>query len=175
MSFLRPEAVAGVQRWREVIIGAGAALLGAWWVIGPGGLLSIPGTILILGGAALVWVGVQRARFRGAQGGVGAVHIDEGQITYFGPISGGTISLKELERLSLDATATPAHWRLDQPGEPPLFVPVNAAGSDALFDAFASLKGLKTERMLAELRSGKPQAVVIWERTPLRPARAVLH
>lgn len=175
MSFLRPEARAAIWRWRETLIGGGLILLGIWWVLGPGRLLTIPGIAAMAAGMAAVWIGVQRARFRGPGDGAGAVQVDEGQITYFGPLTGGAVALRELERLSLDATLHPAHWRLDQPGHPSLLIPVNAAGSEALFDAFAALPGLQTERMLAELRSGRAQAVVIWERSPLRPEHALLH
>lgn len=175
MGFFRPEATAFLWRWREVALGIAVLALGCWWLVGPAGLLVIPALALIAGGAALIWVGTQRARFRGPGGGVGAVEVDEGQITYLGPLNGGAVSLRELERLSLDATGKPAHWRLDQPGQETLLIPVNAAGSEALFDAFATLPGLQTERMLAELRGKSPQAVVIWERTPLRPPHALLH
>jgi hypothetical protein len=64
---------------------------------------------------------------------------------------------------------------LDAPGQDPVMIPINAAGSDALFDAFARLPGLRTERMLAEMKAQHGHAVVIWERTPLRPAHALLH
>jgi len=175
VSFLRTEAKESLWRWREVILGAVLMLWGIWWLIGPGRLLTIPAIAMIAAGGALIWIGTQRARFRGPAGGVGAVEVDEGQITYLGPLTGGAVSLRELERLSLDASARPAHWRLDQPGQDTLLIPVNAAGSDALFDAFATLPGLKTERMLHELRGRNPHAVVIWERTPLRPPHALLH
>ena len=69
----------------------------------------------------------------------------------------------------------PAHWKLEQPGQQPVMIPVNAAGADALFDAFAALPGLRTERMLAELSDDKTLSVVIWERKPLRPRTALLH
>lgn len=175
MSFIRPEAKAGLWRWREVIFGALLFVWGLWWVFGPGGLLAVPGIALGAGGVALAVIGAQRARFRGPGGGAGAVEVDEGKITYFGPLTGGAVALRELERLSLDARATPPHWRLDQPGREALLIPVNAAGSDALFDAFASLPGLRTERMLSELQTRKANAVVIWERRPLRPKGAMLH
>jgi hypothetical protein len=118
---------------------------------------------------------VQRARFRDAGDGPGAVQVDEGQIAYFGPLTGGVVALTALERLSLDATQEPAQWLLEVPGQEALLIPVNAAGSEALFDAFATLPGLRTERMLSELRGTRRHAVVIWERTPLRPAHALLH
>lgn len=173
--FLRPEARAFLWRWREVIVGGGLLVLGLWLVLGPGRLLSVPGYAGLAAGAVLVWLGVQRARFRGADGGPGAVHVDEGQVTYFGPLSGGTVALRELDRLTLDRGMFPAHWRLDQPGQPPLMIPVNAAGSEALFDAFASLPGLQTERMLTELRATLHQPVVIWQKRSAAPAGITLH
>ena len=175
MSFLRPEAKAEIWRWREVLVGVTAATLGLWLVAGPGLLLAIPGYALIAGGAGLVWLGIQRGRFRGPGGGTGAVQVDEEEITYFGPLSGGSVALRDMDRLSLERQMFPAHWRLDQSGKQPLFIPVNAEGSEALFDAFAVLPGIRTERMLFELRKTQHDPVVIWERPPLRPANALLH
>ena len=57
----------------------------------------------------------------------------------------------------------------------PVMIPVDAAGADALFDAFAALPGLRTERMLAELADDKTLSVVIWERRSMRPASTLLH
>ena len=176
MSFLRQGARDQLWRWREAIVGGGLMLFGLWLVVGPGFLLAVPGYAALAGGAALIWLGVQRARFRGEGDGAGAVQVVEGQITYFGPLTGGTVALRELQRLSLDRQMFPAHWRLEpRDDEPPLLIPVNAAGSEALFDAFAALPGLRTERMLFELRKTRHDAVVIWERAPLRPAHVLLH
>jgi hypothetical protein len=162
-------------RWREVLLGAGVALLGLWLVLGPGLFLAIPGYALIVGGLGLVALGIQRGRFRGAGGGAGAVQVVEGQIAYFGPLTGGSVALAELQQLSLEGTMFPAHWKLTQAGHPPLLIPVNAVGADALFDAFAALPGLKTEAMLKELSANRHQSVVIWQgkNAPLPPR--VLH
>lgn len=173
--FFRPEAKAALWRWREVLAAAALVLVGLWWIMGPGRLLALPGWALVLAGVALCVVGVQRARFRGPGDGPGAVQVDEGQIAYFGPLTGGVVALRDLERLTLDAGLRPAHWCLEASGQAALLIPVNAAGSDALFDAFATLPGLRTERMLSELRGNSGHAVVIWERTPLRPAHTLLH
>ncbi|MGC1494777.1 MAG: hypothetical protein WA790_03140 [Sulfitobacter sp.] len=164
MTFFRPEAQAALWQWRECIAGVCIALFGLWLVMGPGFLLAVPGWALVLGGLVAIWLGAQRARFRGKDGGAGAVQVDEGQVTYFGPLTGGTVALREMDRLSLERSMFPAHWRLDQPGQSPLLIPVNAAGSEALFDAFATLPGLRTERMLSELHATRHQAVVIWRR-----------
>jgi hypothetical protein len=175
MNFFRPEAQAALWRWREVIAGGMLGGLGLWLISGPGFLLAVPGYAFLAGGVALVWMGVQRGRFRGPGDGAGAVQIDEGQVTYFGPLTGGTVSLREMDSLTLEGAMFPAHWRLAQAGQVPLLIPVNAAGADALFDAFATLPGLKTERMLGALRDNPRQAVVIWQRGPLRPEGALLH
>ncbi|EEB86409.1 hypothetical protein [Roseobacter sp. GAI101] len=175
MSFLRPEAKAELWRWREVLVGVTAALFGLWLIIGPGLLLALPGAALVATGAAFTWVGVQRVRFRKSGMGAGAVQVDEGQIAYFGPLTGGVVSLREMERLSLERGGYPAHWKLEQPGQDAVRIPVDAAGSEALFDAFASLPGLRTERMLAELADDRTLSVVIWERQTLRPRSALLH
>jgi hypothetical protein len=52
---------------------------------------------------------------------------------------------------------------------------VNAAGSEALFDAFATLPGLQTERMLHELHASAQQAVVIWQKGDAVPPGVTLH
>ena len=173
--FFRPEAKAALWRWREVLVGSGVILLGLWMILGPGLLVGLLGYAALIGGIVLIWIGVQRGRFRGPDGGPGMVLVDEGQVTYFGPLTGGTVALRELQVLSLDGRMFPAHWQLDQKGQPPLLIPVNADGAELLFDAFASLPGLRTERMLATLNQDRHQQVVIWQRGPARPKGALLH
>ena len=175
MSFVRADARAAVWRWREVLVATGALGLGLYWVVGPGGLLAWVGWALILAGAALGVIGFQRVRFRTSEGGPGVVRVDEGQITYFGPLTGGAVAARDLERLTLDPTAQPAHWVLYQPGQPVLEIPVNASGSEALFDVFAGLPGIRTERMLAQLQGKAIHPVVIWERNSMRPEGQRLH
>ncbi len=162
MSFIRPEAAQSLARWREVLIGAGVLALGAWWALGFIGILSWVGWALLPIGAALGFIGLQRARFRGATGGPGLVQVDEGRITYFGPLTGGTADLSDLTRLTLDRAARPAHWGLHQPGQPALMIPTTAEGADALFDAFTRLPGLRTQKMLTALSSPGRDTVTIW-------------
>jgi len=175
MSFIRPEMRAAIWRWRELLIGAGVVGLGISWVLGPGGLLGWLGWLLIIAGLALVVVGIQRARFRDGSVGPGVVTVDEGQIAYFGPLTGGAVALSEIERLTLDPTAKPHHWILQQPGQPLLYIPVNARGADVLFDVFATLPGLRTEHMLGALNSPGKHPVVIWQRNPGRVMLQPLH
>jgi hypothetical protein len=164
MTFFRPEATAALWRWREVLIGVALAVLALWWLAGPGGLLGFVAPAVLVAAGALIMIGLQRGRFRGAGGGLGTVQVDEGQVTYFGPLTGGTVALREMSRLILDGAQRPAHWRLEQPDHAPVMIPVNADGADFLFDAFASLPGLKTENMLVQLRDAPTKPVLIWER-----------
>ncbi|WP_299210462.1 hypothetical protein [uncultured Tateyamaria sp.] len=163
--FFRPEAKATLWRWREVLAGIALAILALWWLAQARGVLGYIAPVMLVGAGALIMVGLQRGRFRGAGGGLGTVQVDEGEVTYFGPLSGGSVSMREVQRLTLDGAQSPAHWRLDQPHQPPLMIPVDADGADELFDAFAALPGLKTERMLAQLRSRPDASVLIWERS----------
>ncbi len=172
---IRPEAKAQLLRWREVLAGAFAFLLGLWWLVGPGNLLILPGVALMVAGAALIWVGAQRARFRSAGQGPGAVQVDEGQITYFGPLTGGAVDLRDLDRVVLDPTLHPTHWRLRQRGHPELLIPVNAEGAEALFDAFATLEGLRMAQVLSALNSLENLPVVVWQRDLVISAQATLH
>lgn len=175
MSFIRPEAKLALWRWREVLVAGFVLILGLSWVNGPGGLLGWLGWVLVAVAVALTVIGIQRARFRTGAGGPGVVTVDEGQIAYFGPLSGGIVATQEIERLALDPTLHPAHWVLEQADQPKLHIPVNAEGAEALFDVFSALPGLKTQQMLAELNGGSPHPVVIWERSPSRPAHLRLH
>lgn len=175
MSFIRPEARAALWRWRELLAAALMFLIGLKWAFFSFGFTAVSGWALVVTSLVVAVIGAQRLRFRLGAGGPGVVQVDEGQIAYFGPLTGGAVAASELERLRLDHTARPPHWLLEQPGQPPLAIPVNAEGNEALFDVFASLPGLRTERMLAELRRGGPHQVVIWERNPSRPAHHRLH
>ncbi len=164
MSFVRPEARAAVWRWREVLIGAGLSALGLWWIFGTSGLLQWIGGAVALAGVALAAAGVQRGRFRGGAGGPGVVRVDEGQVAYFGPLTGGVVALSEVTAVAYDPTGKPGHWVLSQPGQADLMIPVNAEGADALFDAFASLPGMRTERVLAAMRTPAQNMLTVWRR-----------
>ena len=174
MSFVRPEARDAIWRAREILVGLAVLILGAVWALGSG-LLSYIGIVIVALAAALIVVGIQRTRFRIKGAGPGVVRVDEGQIAYFGPLNGGVVAASEIERLALDPTQRPAHWVLQQAGQNDLHIPVTAEGADALFDVFATLPGLRTGRMLAELKGKAIHPVVIWERAPLRPPHLPLH
>lgn len=173
---IRPGAMAALARWREALIGAGLGALGLYWgFFTGGGLLHWIGYAVILGGAVMVFAGVQRARFHRDEEAPGVVQVVEKRISYFGPLTGGVVDLEALEALSLDPTAKPPHWLLSAPGQPALAIPLGAKGADQLFDAFASLPGIRTEHMLRQMQGGAAQPVVIWRAEHLRNAARRLH
>ncbi|MGR3376106.1 hypothetical protein [Salipiger abyssi] len=168
MSLVRPEVRAALSQWREALYGAGVLALGLYWAFFTGGgLLHWVGYVVAAAGALLLVAGLQRGRFRMGGGGPGIVQVIEGRISYFGPLTGGAADLDTLTALTLDRHGKPAHWLLHRPDEPPLAIPLNAEGADALFDAFATLPGLPTERMLTEMHRASRHSVTIWE-APLR-------
>jgi hypothetical protein len=122
-------------------------------------------------GAVLVFTGIQRGRFRQGAGGPGVVQIVERRIGYFGPLTGGAMDLDELTKLELDPTAHPdPHWILTGVELQSIAIPITAKGAEVLFDAFASLPGIKTEQMLSVLSRTPDRRVVIWSQ-----ARPLLH
>ncbi|APG48437.1 hypothetical protein [Phaeobacter porticola] len=175
MTFIRPEARVALWRWREMLAATLLIILGLSWALGAYGIQALAGWGILGLGVVIAVIGAQRMRFRLGGGGPGIVQVDEGQIAYFGPLTGGAVAVSELERLTLDHAARPPHWLLDQPGQAALAIPVNATNTDALFDAFATLPGLRMERMLAELHKSGVHQVVIWERAPTRPTLHRLH
>lgn len=161
MSFIRPEAQKAMMQWREALLGAAILVLGLWWSSGSG-ILQWVGVVVVLAGAVLIYTGVQRGRFRAGKGGPGVVTVDEGEISYFGPLSGGVVSISDVALVMLDPTQDPPVWVLQQPRQADIAIPVNAEGAEGLFDAFAQLPGIRTEYMLASLKSDAGQPVVIW-------------
>lgn len=176
MSLVRPEAKAALWRWRECLSGAAVLTLGLYWAwFTGGGLLHWIGYVVASGGLALIVAGVPRGRFRTGGGGPGVVKIIEGQITYFGPLNGGAVALTEVRALRLDPRGKPAHWVLEQTGQPPLHIPLNAEGAEALFDAFAALPGLDTAMLVTRMRAPGDVPTQIWQRAPARKDVRRLH
>ena len=140
-------------RWREGLVGLGLCLIGTYWIVTGLGLLSWIGWAVVALGLVVIWAGAQRARFRVGADGPGVVTVDEGQVTYFGPLDGGAVAMSELSQLALDPRGKPPVWLLSQPGQVDLSVPLDAAGADALFDVFAALPGIETEKMLTQMRA----------------------
>jgi len=174
--FVRPGAKDALMRWREALIGGAVLGLGVYWSVGTApGLLSWVGIVVTLLGAALFFAGLQKGRARVGGGGPGVVQIIERRIGYFGPLNGGVVDLDAVTSLTFDPTEHPSHWVVTHEDGPALHIPVNAEGSDALFDAFASLPGLSPGRMASVSRQIGTGSVVLWRRADLQDRIARLH
>lgn len=168
--FLRPEARAALARWGEALTGGGVLAFGLWLALGWFGVLAWLGWVVAALGAALIYTGIQHARFRSLGQGPGVVEVTERRVTYYGPQTGGMADMDLLSRLVL-CPGDPAEWLLVAEGGAALTIPVNAAGAEALFDVFAVLPGVRTEAMLASLRAQPTEPVTVWEAGKASAAR----
>jgi len=167
MSLIRAELAASLRRWSEVLASLGLSGFGIWTLQSHDRFIQILGGAVIATGLGLALVAWRRIRFHRDTAAPGIVQVVEGQISYFGPETGGFVGISQMVELHLvDHGKT---WRLVTPEEA-LQIPVAAQGSDALFDAFAQLNGLRMAEVLAAL--DHPQATrVLWLHPSRRPVR----
>jgi len=160
--FLRPEVARLLTRWREVLIVLAVIALGGWIALRPGPIVQGFGYVLMAAGALGLIPTLRRARFQADGQGAGVVRIDEGRVLYMGPVTGGTVAIRELTSLSLRrAEGEGAVWVLVEPGAL-LTIPVNAQGAEALFDAFTALPGLNAQHLLAALARENVGTERVW-------------
>jgi hypothetical protein len=132
-------------------------VFGLWWWWNTYAFVSWLSLPVILTGAALIWTGVERLRFRQGGGGTGVVEIDERRLSYFGPLTGGVIAMDDVTRLVLDPTGRPAHWVLSGVGGQSLSIPVDAEGAEV-----AGLQQCVTDGFGARAQGiGEAEAVVV--------------
>lgn len=171
MSLIRPELTARLWHWREALAAAAIALLGVWTVgRAEGWLMQAVGALILAGALAALYAAVQRARFRSGGQGPGIVRVTERRIAYLGPRQGGAVSLNAIAEIALAPDPDGHHWELSHPEGPPLFIPVDAVGADALFDAFAALPGLDPARLAGVAERPANGRVIVWSRSVLPKA-----
>ena len=163
--FLRPEARRSLNRFRDLIIAAVVGVVGLYWALTTFGLMVWVGWVLVIVALAFAASGIQRLRFETDKGGVGIVTVKEGQVTYLAPFDGGMVAMSELSALILDYSQDPPRWVLRQLGHQEVQIPLDAEGTDKLFDVFAALPGLQTGEMLAALEKNDGHPIVIWQRS----------
>lgn len=166
---IRPDVIALLLRWREALIGGACTAVGAWVWFAARGLPALFGAVAVAVGAILMLSGVRRALFVSGADSPGLVEVDEGRITYLGPIMGGAVEIDDLTEIVFRRTATgDAFWRLSQTEGRPLLIPEGAAGAERLLDAVVSLPGLDTGAMVRAVRTRTATTVIVWRRPGLR-------
>jgi len=178
---IRAAARGWLTRWRDALIGAGL-VAGGLALFGRAALSGAPVPLVLLAVSLTlgVWLardGWLRARLGGAPTGAGAApgvaSVREGEIAYFGPITGGAVDLDALESVVLSVRAGGAVWLLRAPGEPALAIPAGAEGAGALLDAFAALPGFDAARVARALDAAIGADVIVWRRGGGPAARAL--
>lgn len=156
MTFIRPESLSSLHRWREAVAGGGVALFGLWtaW---QGDTLTLPGLALTSPSASagrlphtVASASSRMARPRGI------VRVTEAQIAYYGTRVGGFVGLPDLSEIRLLTLRGRRIWKLKQGDGQFLHIPVEADGAEALFDAFATLPGIDMAALVAALGSDAP-------------------
>ncbi len=166
MSFVRPEAARWLSRWNEVLTGLAVAAFGLWLMSLGGVLMLALGGIVLAVSLGMTLLSWRRMRFRMEIDAPGVVSIDEGRISYAGPLMGGGVDLSELVEIEvLDVAGDRRCWRLRQVDRQTLLVPLAAAGADGLYDLFATLPGMDTRALMTALEGDATTARVIWKRT----------
>lgn len=169
MSFVRPEISAGFKKWREVIIGVALILAGVHLAIFGLGIQRWMGAGMAAIGAMLVWEGVRRAKFPAPGGGAGVVDVDERQVSYFGPLGGGAISINELVKVNvrtsdLGPLAPDLYWDFYDAGGQTLTIPGDAEGVELIFDALSALSGVDYEAATKAAGTTENELFVIWRK-----------
>lgn len=160
---IRDDVRVFLNRYAEVLLALGLIALGVLGLRQPGWILQGVGVACVALGVGWTRVAWRRARFASDSDGVGAVVVDEAQITYFSPFDGGAAALDDLLQIDLLPGTAPV-WRLSAPGQPQLDIPHGARGSDALIDAFSSLPGFRGDRALMALDQSAGPAITVWRR-----------
>lgn len=160
---IRPEARQTIWHWRESAIGLAIATLGIWLTSGFG-VIRWTGLALSAAGLIMAAMGAQRALMRTRHPGPGIITADERELSYFGPLTGGTRALADVVRIELDPSGQPAHWLLHTLDQPPLAIPTTASGNDTLIDALAALPGFSVTRAVRAATTPPAHILTIWHR-----------
>lgn len=169
MSFIRPELRAALARhqhhaWAVVGLVTGALVMWRGVAIVAPFLTVFGGGIAVL--SAVLWIAHrQRAAFYREVTQPGIVQIDEAQISYYGPETGGVVDRDALIRVDLISDGDGrARWALYHSDGSPVSIPLAAEGADQLVDLLMSLSGVEVGAALSALDRGRVGLVTVWTR-----------
>jgi len=167
MTLFRPKVKAWLGRWGESTGSALLVIFGLWMlrhgVLRYNWMTELVGGAFTLLGGAVFWASFQRSRFAGYAKGTGLVEVTERQISYLTSGGGNSVDLEALTRLEMRSSLYFGRvWVLKQSEGATMFIPVDATGSEKLFDAFAALPGIDVARLIAAAHAKGDHRDVIW-------------
>ena len=169
MSLIRPNAARQLKRWAEPGIAVLFCAGGVWLALTGLGIFRWFGVLLAIVSTSFALLAIRRAMFWGGEFGVGHVEVDEGEIRYMAARGGASLPISALRSVRLtQQDRGPRLWSLSGAGMPPLWIPVDASGAQALFDVFANLPGMDMQALLRHLNRPQGNDVVIWQRNAAR-------
>jgi hypothetical protein len=172
--FFRPAVSRFLVKWSEPLIMAVVLFLGLWMYFrahsAANATLLVVASIVIVAALALLFVAIRRVRLHTEKRGFGVVEVEERNITYYGPDTGGQVSLDDLVSIEV-VTARAAgfvdvtYWQLTDRWGSVLIIPAGAEGSDAMVDSFAALPGLKYDLIITAMAAADDAVFTIWKKT----------
>lgn len=168
MSFIRPDVTRQMRKWAEPIVGAAVIFVGIWMALRGYGranlILELLGGGIAIFGVVYTISATRRVLFAGDAQGAGYVEVTERRISYLAPIGGGFADIADITRIEArHAPDLGRCWIVHHMGGPTLFIPMNAAGGEALFDAFLALPGMDQAGLVAAARNSSVNPDVIWQ------------
>ena len=164
MSFIRPEAISSLRKYRGFILAGLFVTAGLFIVFTSYGTTRIAGCIILVVGGLVGHDAYRRFKFPAGEGGAGVVDVDERRVSYLSAEGGMSISMDTLERIELHRnTKGRITWVFYGP-EGLLSVPGDAEGTDKLFDALVALPSVNYTQAQAATQGKGPDLFLIWRR-----------
>ncbi len=163
-----------LRKWSEALVMAAVLLVAIWLYLRAdataNAALLVIASILIGASIALLFLAIRRVRLHSEKQGFGMVEVQERKITYFGPDTGGAVSIDDLSKVEIVSTHATGYvdvtyWQLTDRWGNILIIPAGAEGSDAMVDSFSALSGVKYDLIIAAMAATDDALFTIWKKT----------
>ena len=168
MSFIRPEAVSSLRKYRGLILAGLIGSAGIFIVLTSYGATRIAGIFFSVVGGLIGYDAYRRFKFPSGGGGAGVVDVDERRVSYLSAEGGMSISMDTLDRIELHRNAMGRITWVFYGPEGMLLVPGNAEGTAKLFDALVALPDVNYTQAEAATQGKGPDLFLIWKRNRMK-------
>jgi len=106
---------------------------------------------------------------RGTREGPGVVLIDEGRISFMGPLDGMVVALDDLRKIEIITAGSPggqidAYWVLKDLSGAVAKIPSAAQNAEVLVDVLGTLPGFDRMAVVVAMAADHPARFAIWQR-----------